>query len=100
MHGELRIGECTIMFADACDRVAANRAMLHVYVADVDACYQRALDAGATSEREPADQFYGDRSAGVLDQFGNRWYMATVVEEVSPEELNRRHQEILKQQGK
>jgi uncharacterized glyoxalase superfamily protein PhnB len=72
--------------------------MLHVYVPDVDAAYQRALDAGATSDREPTDQFYGDRTAGVKDKFGNSWYMATHVEDISPEELERRSLEMTQQQ--
>ena len=95
MHGEVTIGESVIMFADTCEHAKPRTAMLHVYVPDVDATYQRALDAGATSDREPADQFYGDRSAGVIDKFGNSWYMATHVEDVSPEELERRQKEMM-----
>ncbi len=99
MHGELRIGESVIMFADACEHAKPRSAMLHVYVPDVDAAYQRALDAGAKSDREPADQFYGDRSAGVIDKFGNSWYMATHVEDVPPEELARRQKEMMQDKG-
>ena len=100
MMPEMRIGDSVIMVADACEQAEPNTAMLHVYVPDVDAAYSLALNAGATSEREPADQFYGDRTAGVKDAFGNRWYMATHVEDVPPEELERRHKEMMeKQQG-
>jgi len=99
MHGEMRIGESVIMLAEACEHAKPNSAMLHVYVEDVDAAYQRALDAGAESEREPADQFYGDRSAGVKAPFGFTWYMATPVEDISPEELDRRHDEIMEKRG-
>lgn len=60
------------------------------YVEDTDAVYQRALQAGATSLREPADQFYGDRMSGVRDAFGNQWWIATYVEDVSPEEMAKR----------
>lgn len=63
---------------------------------DADATYRRALEAGATSLREPADQFYGDRSAGVADPFGNRWWFHTHIEDASPGEAARRAQE---QQG-
>jgi uncharacterized glyoxalase superfamily protein PhnB len=63
---------------------------LYLYVPDIDAVYRRALDAGATSLVEPKDQFYGDRSAGVKDPVGNFWWVATHVEDVSPEELRRR----------
>jgi PhnB protein len=99
MHGEMRIGDSIVMLANACEQASATRSMLHVYVDDVDACYQRALDAGASSEREPGNQFYGDRTAGVKDAFGNKWYIATPVEEVSPEELQRRQAELLAKQG-
>jgi uncharacterized glyoxalase superfamily protein PhnB len=61
-----------------------------VYVDDCDAVYKRALAAGAKSERAPEDQFYGDRSAGVNDALGNRWWIHTHVEDVSPEEMERR----------
>ena len=71
-------------------------ATVMTYVEDADATYRNALEAGATSLREPADQFYGDRSAGVVDPFGNHWWFNTHVEDVSPEEAARRAQE---QQG-
>jgi len=67
-----------------------TQAMLHLYMPDVDTVYARAIAAGATSVREPADQFYGDRSGGVRDEFGNQWYIATHVEDVSKEEMDRR----------
>ena len=70
-------------------------AMLYVYVEDVDATYQRALQAGATSVSEPKDQFYGDRSAGVQDSCGNQWWIGTHIEDVSEEELLRRHKEAM-----
>jgi PhnB protein len=65
-------------------------AMIHLYVEDCDETYERALAAGATSEREPTDQFYGDRSAGVRDSAGNLWWIATHVEDVSEEEMAKR----------
>ena len=64
--------------------------MLHLYLEDVDAVYQRAMQAGAKSLREPADQLYGDRSGGVEDAFGNQWWIATHVEDVTSEEMERR----------
>jgi uncharacterized glyoxalase superfamily protein PhnB len=72
--------------------------MLYLYVEDVDAVYQRALDAGATSLREPIDQFYGDRSGSVQDLCGNHWHIATHKEDVPPEELARRAEAFMKQQ--
>jgi PhnB protein len=56
--------------------------------------YGAALNAGATSDRVPADQFYGDRSAGVQDPFGNYWYLSTHIEDVSEEEMGRRMQKM------
>jgi PhnB protein len=64
--------------------------MLHLYLEDTDAAYRRALAAEATSLQGPADQFYGDRTAGVQDAFGNQWWMATHIEDVSAEEMQRR----------
>jgi hypothetical protein len=58
--------------------------------APIDAVYQRALQAGATSLMEPADQFYGDRSAGVKDVVGNQWWIATHREDVPPDEMLKR----------
>jgi len=90
MHAEVRIGDSVVMLGDASKEHPAMPATLHLYVPDADASYRRALAAGATSVREPADQFYGDRSGGVRDPFGNQWWISTHVEDVSPEELERR----------
>ncbi len=87
-HAEVRIGDSMLMLGDAPEEPMP--AMIHLYLPDVDAVYQRALKAGATSIREPENMFYGDRSAGVKDAFGNQWWIATHVEDVSPEELARR----------
>ena len=89
MHAEMTIGDSRIMLAQPEPGKETN-AMIHLYLPDVDAVYKRALAAGAKSVREPADQFYGDRSAGVSDEFGNQWYIATHVEDVSEEEMQRR----------
>ena len=99
MHAEIRIGDSVIMLADASPVWPALSAMLHVYVPDVDACYARALAAGASTVREPEDQFYGDRSASVRDQSGIMWAIATHVEDVSPEETERRAQAYAQQAG-
>jgi uncharacterized glyoxalase superfamily protein PhnB len=63
---------------------------LYVYVKDVDATYRRAIEAGGKSLREPTNEFYGDRGCGVEDSSGNYWWIATHVEDVSPEEMQRR----------
>ena len=92
-HAEVTIGDSTIMIADAGGENAPMPGMIHLYVEDCDAAYERALEAGATSIRKPEDQFYGDRSAGVRDQAGNLWWMATHLEDVSQEEMARRSKE-------
>jgi PhnB protein len=90
IHAELRIGDSVLMISDSNQQFPALPAMVNVYTEDVDAAYKRALKAGATSLREPANQFYGDRSAGVKDAHGNQWGIATHVEDVSQEELEKR----------
>jgi PhnB protein len=89
-HAEARIGDTVIMMGEATAEFPARPAMLHVYVSDADAVYRRALEAGAASLRAPADQFYGDRTGGVQDAFGNQWWMATHKEDVSDDEIARR----------
>jgi uncharacterized glyoxalase superfamily protein PhnB len=72
--------------------------MVHLYVDDVDKTYRQAIEAGAKSLREPKDEFYGDRAGGVEDPTGNRWWISTHVEDVPPDELRRRMQELEQQQ--
>ncbi len=93
MHAEVKIGDSMIMLGEASEQFPAQPAALCLYVPDTDVVYRRALEAGARSLREPADQFYGDRSAGVADPSGNSWWIATHVEDVSREEMERRAKE-------
>jgi PhnB protein len=90
MHAEIKIGDSIIMMGGSGEGGKTFLAMLHLYMEDVDAVYQRAIQAGGKSLREPTDQFYGDRSAAVEDAFGNQWWIATHVEDVTPEEMERR----------
>jgi PhnB protein len=90
MHAEVTIGDSLVMLGEPTDAYPATPCMLTVYVDDVDARYKLALAEGATSVREPADQFYGDRTAGVRDPSGNTWWLHAFVEEVSKEEMERR----------
>ena len=62
---------------------------------DVDAVVARALAAGATATRKAEVQFYGDRAGGFADRWGNDWFVATHVEDVPPEELERRMKALL-----
>ena len=89
-HAEARIGDSMVMIGQAGAEWKPKANTVYLYVPDVDATYRRALAAGATSLREPATHFYGDRSAGVEDAQGNAWWIATHVEDVSPEEMERR----------
>ena len=95
-HADLRIGDSMVMLGDAHDGHLPMQAMLYVYVDDVDAAYQRALRTGAPSVQSPADQFYGDRSGAVKDPCGNQWSIATRIEDVTPEELRRRAEEVMR----
>ncbi len=89
-HGEMKIGNSMLMLAEASGEWKPTQTMLHLYVADIDATYQKALSAGAVSVKEPQDQFYGDRSSCVQDSFGNFWGIATHIEDVSEEEIQKR----------
>jgi PhnB protein len=83
-HAQLRIENSMIEVADTIDKYQPNPTAIWLFVADSDAVYARALKAGATSLREPADQDYGDREASVKDPFGNHWYIATHREDAEP----------------
>ncbi len=89
-HAAYRIGDSVVELADAGAEWPAMQCALQVYVPDVDAAYARALKAGATSLTAPTTQFYGDRTANVRDVCGNNWYIATQVEAVSKEEIDKR----------
>jgi uncharacterized glyoxalase superfamily protein PhnB len=96
MHGEVKIGDSMIMMGEASAQHKPMPAMLYLYVADTDATYRQALQSGATSVMEPANQFYGDRNAGVQDPCGNQWWIGTHVEDIAPEELKRRSEAYMK----
>ena len=97
-HAEVRIGDSVVMMGEARGELQPMPSAIYLYVNDADAVYKRALQAGATSMMEPADQFYGDRSAGVKDSSGNLWWIATHKEDVPPEELKKRAEAAMKQQ--
>lgn len=88
-HAEARIGDCVLMIGQS---AASRPNTTYMYVPDVDAAYRRAMSApgAAKSIREPTTEWYGDRSAGIEDTWGNQWWLATHVEDVSSEELGRR----------
>ena len=80
-HAKIRIGDSIVEMGEAGGVYQPMPAMFFLYVPNVDATYQRALNAGASSLSEPADQPYGSRTAGVKDTFGNQWHIATQLRE-------------------
>lgn len=97
-HAELQIGDSRIMLADEHPQMGyrspkalgGSATSIMLYVEDVDGVFKRALDAGAKTHQELKNQFYGDRSGTVIDPFGHIWTIATHVEDVSEEEMQRR----------
>jgi PhnB protein len=97
-HAELQIGESVVMLADTFPEmggkspktIGGTPVTIMVYVEDVDACFDRAIDNGATATRKVEDQFYGDRAGQFEDPFGHVWFVASHVEDVSPEEMAKR----------
>ena len=102
-HAELQIGDSLIMLADPFPQsqtrppteLGGTTAGVFMYVEDVDAVVQKAVDAGATTTMEVADQFWGDRFGSVKDPFGHSWSIATHVEDVPPEEMAERAKEAM-----
>jgi len=97
MHATVMIGDSTIMISDTMEGTEANKMMLYLYLDDVDAVYKKAIQAKGTSVHEPSDEFYGDRAAAVKDNSGNVWWIATHVEDVSEEELQKRSKQANKE---
>jgi PhnB protein len=97
-HAEVKLGDSMIMLADSSPDMGSQSPVslggtpvtVMVYVDDVDAAFERAIAAGATTERKVEDQFYGDRAGQFADPFGHKWFVATHVEDVAPEEMAKR----------
>src|SRR5687768_14947678 len=97
-HAEVLIGNSHLMISDSNELHQAMPSMLYIYVPKVDDNYKRGLDAGAESIREPTDEFYGDRSAGLKDKAGNQWWIATHQKQVAVEEMQEKFEEMRKEQ--
>lgn len=101
-HAEIRIGDSHVMLADEHPEMdflgpqtrGGTTVTLLIYVADADAVFAAAVEAGATELRPLCDQFYGDRSGTVMDPWGHIWSIATHVEDVSADEIQRRFAEL------
>ncbi|HVL99550.1 MAG TPA: VOC family protein [Egibacteraceae bacterium] len=97
-HAEIQLGNSVIMLADEFPdmgivgpkTIGGSPVTIHVYVEDVDAVFAKAVRAGARALEEPTDQFYGDRSGQFEDPFGHRWNVASHVEDVPADEMQRR----------
>jgi len=99
-HSEIEIGDSVLMVDDASPAMGTKAppfggtdgspTTLYIYVPDVDGTIERAVELGATLVRAPEDQFYGDRNGFIIDPFGHGWTVATHVEDVAPEEMMRR----------
>src|SRR5207244_2153110 len=96
MHAELKIGDSMLMIADPMQD-SATTSVVHIYVPDADATWQRAVAAGATVEMPIADQFWGDRYGILRDRWGNRWSIGTHKEDVPPAEMGNRAAEAMRQ---
>ena len=87
MHAQVKVGDSMIMIGGAMKDWKAVPSVLYTYVPDCDASFKKAIAAGGVQVMEVANQPYGDRHGGVLDPAGNTWWIATHVEDVSPEEI-------------
>ena len=103
VHAELEIGSAVVMLADTFPdmggkspkELGGSSVNLMVYVEDVDACFERAIQNGATALRKVEDQFYGDRAGQFEDPWGHQWFVATHVEDVPDDEMERRAAEMM-----
>lgn len=104
-HAELDFGGVTVMLSEEYPEydIRGPRALggtpvsIHLHVDDADAMIARAVDAGASVERAPQDEFYGERGGVVRDPFGHRWNIGHSIEELSPEEMQRRYTALMEQ---
>ena len=104
MHAEMQIGNSRFMLADEFPQMNAlspahfggTPVSLMIYIEDVDTVFARAIEAGGMEVRPVVDQFYGDRSGTLVDPFGHQWTISTHVEDVPPEEMEKRAAEAMK----
>ena len=106
-HAEIQIGDSRIMMADEMpelgfrspDSLGGSPVSIVLYVEDVDTVFSRSIDAGGRTIKPLTDQFYGDRSGTLVDPFGHIWTVATHIEDVSEEEMERRMKAMGEQDG-
>lgn len=108
MHAELKIGDSIIMLGEEFPdwkvlsplSLGGTPAVIHIYTNDADALFQKAVAAGATVAMPIMDQFWGDRYGQIVDPFGHKWSIATHIEDVSEEELEKRGRAAMEQMAK
>lgn len=102
-HAEMDFGGTTVMLCDEYPEYnirgpqpgVPTSVTIHLHVDDADAAIERAIAAGARLERPPSDAFYGERGGSVFDPFGHRWLIGHSIEEVSPDEMQRRYDALM-----
>jgi uncharacterized glyoxalase superfamily protein PhnB len=107
IHADLLIGDSHLLLVDDMPEMGchapfepgATPVTLHLFVEDVDAVYERAVAAGARATMPPADMFWGDRYGKLVDPFGHEWSLATHKEDLTPEEMQKRSDEMFAQMG-
>jgi PhnB protein len=97
MHAQLKIGDSFVMMGESTGEWKPMPCTIYMYIADVDSVYSKAVKAGGKTLREPTNEFYGDRICGIEDPLGNQWWIAAHIEDVSPEEMKKRSEKIVKQ---
>ncbi len=106
-HAEIQIGDSVVMLNDEYPEQGARGPQslggspvgMWVYVEDIDAAFEKAVEAGAEVTMPPADMFWGDRMGSVVDPFGHKWTFASHVEDVSPEEMEKRQKAAMEEWG-
>ncbi len=107
-HAELKIGDSKIMLADECPQMGAHSPQAYggsavsilLYIKDVDGIVKKAIAAGAKLNKPIENMFYGDRSGGVEDPFGHKWYISTHIEDVSPAMMKKRAAQLFSKKEK
>ncbi|WP_140636392.1 VOC family protein [Methylibium rhizosphaerae] len=102
-HAELQLGPAVLMLCDEFPEYGIRAPaegghhphVIHLHLDNADAAAERAIAAGATMVRPPADEFYGERSCRIRDPFGHEWLLGHSIEEVTPEEMQRRYTALL-----
>ena len=106
-HAEVQLGPAVLMLSDAYPEYGLNApgkdgetaASVHLHVDDCDAVVAQAVAAGATVLMPPTDQFYGERSCRLRDPFGHTWLIGHSIEDVTPEEMQRRYTALMNAGG-